>query len=206
MKKITIIIPYNKDRGYLQEAINSVPKRNDVELLVMQGDGLWPENFNKALNFATGDYIKWLHEDDLLLPGAIDLYFQAFEDNNIDFVHGNAFEMHQGTQEKKLWVPGLKIPTLAQMLQKNYIHSSTLMYRKDVFEVIGQMNESPNVYSFEEFEFNLRCLEYGLSIGYVDAPLSIYRRHPKQIIRTVDMDKRTRNRNILIEKYIYASR
>ena len=204
MKTITIIIPYNKDRGYLQEAINSVPKRNDVELLIMQGNGLWPENFNKALHFATGDYIKWLHEDDQLLPGAIDLYFKAFEDNNIDFVHGNAFEMHQGTNEKKLWTPAIKIPTLVQMLQKNHIHSSTLMYRKEVFEVVGQMNESPKVYSFEEFEFNLRCLEYGLSIGYIDVPLSIYRRHPKQIIRTVDADERTRNRNNLLEKYQHA--
>ncbi len=46
-KRVTVIIPYNKDRGWLKEAVNSVPK--DCQLILSKGDGNWPENFNKAL-------------------------------------------------------------------------------------------------------------------------------------------------------------
>ena len=59
--KVTIIIPYKTDRGWLQEAINSVPSW--AQLLVSQGEGSWAQNFNKVLPQATGDYIKFLQED-----------------------------------------------------------------------------------------------------------------------------------------------
>jgi hypothetical protein len=47
-KVATVIIPYKENRGWLNEAIESVP--DDVQLIVSQGDGNWPQNFNKVLN------------------------------------------------------------------------------------------------------------------------------------------------------------
>ncbi|KKL55146.1 hypothetical protein LCGC14_2258350, partial [marine sediment metagenome] len=66
---VTVIIPYNKDRGWLKEAIDSVPK--GVQLLLSKGRQNWPCNFNKVLDQAEGKYIKYLHEDDMLTENCI---------------------------------------------------------------------------------------------------------------------------------------
>ena len=52
------------------------------------------------------------------------------------------------------------------------------MYRKSVFERIGMFDESLDC--AEELEMNLRCLQAGMSIGYVDKFLYYYRRHEQQ--------------------------
>jgi GT2 family glycosyltransferase len=201
--KITVIIPYKIDRGWLKDAIASVPK--DVQLIVSQGEGLWPENFNKGLKQATGDLIKFLHEDDMLYPEAIWEYGKAFKSptfNDIMFAHGNAYEIYMNQERKpKLYKPRITEPTLNELLMKNVIHSATLIYRREVFEKVGAFCESPKVYSFEEYEFNLRCLAAGLKIGYINVPLAYYRRHARQIIRTCDVAERKLNRTELLNTY-----
>jgi len=190
-KKVTVIIPYNKDRGWLKEAVESVP--NGVQLILSKGEGNWPENFNKALHQATGDYIRWLHEDDMLTPNCIEDSIQAIEEQGVDFIHGEAIEIFmnagRGTQR---YSPPIKNPTVQDLLKKNVIHSATLMYKREVFEKVGKMNETLN--TAEEFEFNLRCLKAGLKIGFCNAPLAFYRRHPQQKVRVVPIIEKTRER------------
>jgi hypothetical protein len=197
--KVSVIIPYKEDRGWLQDAVASVPE--GVELILSQGEGNWPQNFNKALKEATGDYIKYLHEDDMLTPNCIEDSVKAMEEQNVDFIHGNAIELYMSNQSQKLYKPAITNPTFHNLLQRNVIHSPTLMYRREVFETVGLFNESDKVHSFEEYEFNLRCLKAGLKIGYCNSTLAIYRRHPRQIIRTVDMAERNNNRMNLINSF-----
>lgn len=197
--KVSVIIPYKVDRGWLKEAVASVPP--DAELILAQGEGNWPQNFNKALKKSTGDLIRWLHEDDMLTTSSIFNTIETFEYYDCDFIHGNAYEIVSGMGFTK-WIPKKQFPTLNDMLKQNYMHSTTLVYRRDVFEKVGLLNESPDVYSFEEFEFNLRCLMAKMKVGYCDAFLAYYRRHPKQCIRTVDKQQRKNNRQKLIDYYL----
>lgn len=197
--KVSIIIPYNRDRGYLQEAIDSVPK--DVQLILSKGDGTWPENFNKALPQAKGEFVKYLHEDDRLTMDSINYYeaaFEVFDPDQVQFIHGSAIEVNQVTKNERLWIPPVKHPSFADLLKNNTIHSATLMYRREIFEKIGGFNESREVYSFEEYEFNLRVLKAGFKIGYIPAPLAYYRRHSQQIIRTVNNQERQVNRKKML--------
>ena len=110
----TVIIPYNKDRGWLKAAIASVPK--DVQLILSKGDGGWPENFNKALPEAKGKYIRYLHEDDMLTENCIADSVQALEDQDVDFIHGNAIEISVG--ERKTYTPRAKHPTIQDLKNK----------------------------------------------------------------------------------------
>ena len=192
--KVTIIIPYNRDRGYLQEAINSVPK--DVQLILSKGDGTWPENFNKALPQAKGEFIKYLHEDDILTENCVRLSVETIE--MFDFIHGDAFEVRLTPYRITRYTPKVKNPTFHDLLNHNSIHSPTLMYRRAIFEKIGGFNESREVYSFEEYEFNLRVLKAGFKIGYCPQPLAYYRRHSQQIIRTVNNHERQANRKKML--------
>ena len=196
---VTIIIPYDKDRGFLQKAVDSVPK--GVQLLISQGPKNWPTNFNKVLSQAKGRFIKWLHEDDMLTPNCIEDSIEAFDRLDVDFIHGNAYEIFEGADRNmRLYIPSITIPTVLDLLNKNIIHSATLMYRKEVFEKVGVMDESLN--TMEEFEFNLRCLKAGLRIGYCNSPLAYYRRHPAQKVRVVPEFKKREERDRVKSKYL----
>ena len=169
--------------------------------MISQGEGNWPQNFNKVLKKATGDFIKYLHEDDMLTSNCINDSVEALLLQNVDFIHGNAIEIDQISGNQVSWVPIIKEPTFYEMIKKNFIHSATLMYRREIFEKIGSFDESAKMLSFEEYEFNLRCLSNGFTLGYCDSFLAYYRRHNRQIIRSVDKRKRTENRNDIVKKY-----
>jgi hypothetical protein len=192
---VTVIIPYNKDRGWLNEAVRSVPR--NVQLLVSQGVGNWPSNFNKVLDQATGKYIRWLHEDDMLTENSIEEAVFAIEEQGVDFIHGNAYELRG--DKNKVYIPRIKVPTVQDLINRNVIHSATLMYKREVFEKVGRMDES--LWTAEEFEFNLRCLRAGFKIGYCDAFLAYYRRHPMQKVRTVPKSDRTNEREMVKKMY-----
>ena len=197
--KVTVIIPYKTDRGWLKDAIASVPEW--VQCIVSQGDGNWPENFNKVLDQATGDYIRWLHEDDMLTPNCIEDSVRAIEEQDVDFIHGEATEifMNAGRATQR-YKPAVQKPTLQDLLNKNVIHSATLMYRRSVFDRVGQMDETLN--TAEEYEFNLRCLKAGMKIGYCAESLAFYRRHPQQKVRVVSKIEKDREREMVRKMFI----
>ena len=196
---VTVIIPYKEDRGWLKEAIDSIPE--GVQILLSQGAGNWPQNFNKALPLAKGRYIKYLHEDDMLAPGCIENSIHAIEEQGVDFIHGEAIVIDKSSKKRKNVRASIARPMVSDLLSKNIIHSATLMYRKEVFEKVGGFNESDKMKSFEEFEFNLRCLKAGLKIGYCNKVLGYYRRHSNQLIKTTDRKQREVYRNELINSY-----
>ncbi len=196
--KVTVIIPYKVDRGWLKEAIASVPK--DVQLLVSQGEGNWPANFNKALPKADGEYIKFLHEDDKLTSNCIADSLLTFQKTGADFIHGDALEIYTTANNKiKKYVPMIKWPTLNDLCKKNHLHSATLMYHRRIFDAIGSFDET--LWSQEEYEFNLRCLKAGFKIGYCNHTLAYYRRHPEQKIRTVSLKDRMIEKQQVLKNY-----
>jgi hypothetical protein len=123
--KVSVIISYKEDRGWLQEAINSVPKW--CQLIVTQGNEGWSKGFNEGLEQATGDYIKYLHEDDMLSENCILDSVKAIEDQKVDFIHGNVIELVMKTGNKNIWVTKNEFPKLQDMIKKNTMHSASMM-------------------------------------------------------------------------------
>ena len=197
--KVTVIIPYNKDRGWLKDAINSIPK--DTPYILSKGNGIWSDNFNKALSQVNTKYVRWLHEDDMLTENSIEDSVKAMEAQGVDILQGNAIEISGDGKILRTYVPKVKNPTIKDLLENNMFHAAAMVYKTDVFQRVGLMNGSKEMYGHEELEFNLRCLKKGMVVGYVDKPLGIYRRHPNQIIRTIDKREKAEKRKQLIEKY-----
>lgn len=174
---VSIIIPYNIDRGWLKEAIDSVYNQNyngKIEILESKSDKSVSYNINQAVKIAKGEYIKYLCEDDFLTPDSIHDSVQAIQ--GYDFIHGvanNVFPTHTHVQR-----PRMKYPTLKDMIESNVIHGGTLMYKREVFDKIGYFDET--LVCAEEYDFNLRCLKFGMKLGYTDKVLYNYRRHEQQ--------------------------
>lgn len=192
LPKVSIIIPYKIDRGFLKEAIDSVNAQTypNIELIICQGDKSVSANINDGIRKSTGDYVKYLCEDDTLTPNSIEDSVKAME--GVDFIHGVANNVF--TYGSSIQVPTHKYPDLDQMLHNNVIHGGTLMYRKEVFEIVGLFNE--NLTCAEEYEFNLRCLNSGMILGYTDSVLYNYRRHDKQKSLGKGIDQKERAKKI----------
>ena len=174
---VSIIIPYRKDRGWLDLAIQSVYDQTykDIELLIQKSDNGVSYNINQGINRASGEFIKYLCEDDMLTPNSISDSVKAME--GVDFIHGNAY-MVKEDGSKTDYLPPVEYPTIKRMLHVNVIHGGTLMYRKEVFEKYGVFDET--LTTGEEYDFNLKLLYHGAVLGYCNSFLYNYRLHPKQ--------------------------
>ena len=191
--KVSIIIPYKEDRGFLQQAINSVPK--DCELIISHGPYNVSTNINNGIKRAKGEYIKYLNDDDMLTANCITDSLEGLK--TADFIHGNAYTIYPGhTSEFR---PPIKIPTLKDMVSRNPLHGGTVMYHRKIFDKIGLFDEK--LLTCEEYEFNMRALKAGFKIGYVDAFLCYYRRHAKQKTRTIKEAVRNIDRQKVRRRY-----
>lgn len=174
---VSIIIPYNKDRGFIDEAINSVKLQTydgKIEVLLSESPNNVSYNINRAVEQCKGDYIKYLCDDDWLTPNSIKDSVDAIQ--GYDFIHGIANNVIRGSAQVQR--PRMKQPTLSDMLESNVIHGGTLMYKRDVFKRVGLFDET--LVCAEEYDFNLRCLKLGMKLGYCDKVLYNYRRHDEQ--------------------------
>ena len=202
-KIVSVIIGYNHDRGWLNEAVESVKnaqiydkKLIEVELIVVHGkNNNIAENLNIGIQAAKGQYIKYLSEDDVLTPNCIEDSLNAFTDD-IDFIHGNSINFRQNGK-MELYKPRHTVFDLKSFLQvlqtkTNFIHGGTLMFKKSFFEKVGLFDTS--LKCAEEHELVLRGLSMGMKIGYCNKTLYKYRRHDKQksLGKGVDQAERMR--------------
>jgi glycosyltransferase involved in cell wall biosynthesis len=179
---VSIIIPYRINRGYLDKAIESIYQQTyqgAIEIIESNHDASVSYNLNQGIKASSGEFIKYLCEDDWLPRNSIKDSVEGMKD--YDFINGNAIAfymegMHAGKRLE--YIPERKNPTCEQLVMYNSIHGGSLMYRRDVFDKVGFFDET--IDCAEEYEFNMRCLFNGLKVGYVDSFLYWYRRHGKQ--------------------------
>jgi glycosyltransferase involved in cell wall biosynthesis len=181
LPQVTVIIPYRENRGYLQLAIQSVKTQTyegDIQLLEMKSNNTVGENLNNGIVLATGDYITYLCDDDLLPANAIaDSVATFIAEPNADFIHGMAHNfLPDGSYA--LHRPAVLRPKIGDLLKRNHIHGGTVMYRASFFEKYGKYNAS--LLTGEEFEMHLRALHRGAVMGYCDSVLYHYRMHGLQ--------------------------
>ncbi len=198
MQKVTVIIPYLENRGWLQEAIDSVPEW--CELIVEQGDHNKSVNFNRALKKATGDIIKVLDEDDKLIEGGLKAQIDTLN-QGYDFVHANAIVIDKDGNEAGDCIPRITTPTFADIWKFNHICNPTTLYKRDVFERLGGYDES--LIKSEDYEYHLRCLHEGMKIGYCNSYVVYCRTHKKQMSKKL-FGSNQRIRQNIRSKYIKA--
>jgi len=178
--KVSVIIPYNRDRGWLKEAVQSVENQiypGEVELILSEGkDKNKSTNLNRGAAEATGLFIKYLDEDDRLQPNCIADSVEVFQNNeNIQFIHGDAVVKTEPSGSVKYHTAPIQVPTASGLRKRNTIHGGTTMYRRAMWDALGGFDESLD--TCEEFDFHLRALKAGYKIGYCHKFLAMYRRH-----------------------------
>ena len=216
--KVSICIPTFNSENYLREAIESALRQNDQDLEIVIVDNCSTDhtgtlvkdfqkrgdrrirfykndrniglvgNFNKCLEYAKGEYIKFLCSDDLLLPECIERMAAALDAHqSVSLVcSGRLFLNRNGEKldfkkysSAETIIRGSSATTRC-LFGKNYIGEPTaVMFRKrDAGRYFRE--DLPQLMDMEMW---LHLLEQGdlLNIG---APLCTIRLHPGQMTHT----------------------
>ena len=217
MVDISIIIPADRDRGWLNEAIESALCQDYPSfevILASDGNpdlkryadrysirysevpkGNLSQNQNAALRIANGEFIKGLAEDDLLYPDALTNLRNAIGDHALvyaralNFGLGKEFsyEPPNSIDAHKLWKG-----------KSSFIHGGTTMFRRDAFWKVGGRDESINC--CEDYDFYLNLLSHGYTFTYCKELVYKYRLHEKQKSRA-GMKNRQKVKDYLYNKY-----
>lgn len=178
--KVSIIIPFNIDRGWLSLAIRSAERQEewklneDYEIIIQQGDCHVGKNFNNAVARSKGDYIKGLAEDDMLAPGCLKTLYPFAVANNLDFTCADAylFENEKLILRRDCSTIPDKVYNLAD---ENTIHGGTILYRRDAMPKWDE-----DLWTAEEYDVTLRMAVAGCRFGKIDEVVYWYRSHPRQ--------------------------
>ena len=205
--RVSVIIPTYNRAAYLVEAVESVMAQgyDDYEVIVAD-DGSTDDTAervaafgesvrylrlahsgrpsvarNRALEVARGELVAFLDDDDRWHPEKLQRQVALFGGEPAPgLVYSDLrFFSTDGVSEPVL-APGQKRAgdIFAALLSDCFVHTSTVILRRSLLDVTGRFDET--MASAEDFDLWLR-LAYAAPVGFVDAPLTLVRRHPGEI-------------------------
>jgi predicted O-linked N-acetylglucosamine transferase (SPINDLY family)/GT2 family glycosyltransferase len=203
---IEIILSEDNSTDKTVEIAKSLKQKSSFDFLILEHNqyGL-AQNWNFCISQAQGKYIKFLFQDDLLEPNAIEeMVNLAEQDEEIGLVFSprrlftnsddanydsNFLRYHEAKDVHKAWSRLQSIQSGQQLLQDLNIldnpinkigEPSTVLIKKEVFEKVGLFN--PEFCQLVDLEMWLRIMSQ-YKVGFVDKVLSHFRIHPQQQTR-----------------------
>ena len=214
MPKVSIIIPVYNGEKYLKEAIDSAINQtyDDIEVIVCDdystdttrdiilsyGDKIiwlgWNVNngtafaLNQGIENASGDYIKWLSADDVLLPDAIENMIKQIEFEGWDEERCIFYTHYHIIDKEGMYLRDFEEPEDHKrgfsLWDRFYGNGSTTLIHKSVFEKCGLFDES--LRHSEDYEFWLRATQlYGIHLALIPIFTINYRNHPDQLTNKI---------------------
>jgi glycosyltransferase involved in cell wall biosynthesis len=210
--RVSVVIPCYNGRRYLDECLRSIAAVDDgsYEAIVVddgskeeirdvverwaplaryvrqpnQGPGAAR---NTGVRETTGEYVRFLDCDDVLLPSALHEQMAMLEAHpEVGFVHGQALKIEPDGRPFEVRRPRFARGTmirsgddeLADLLLGNYVTTSTTLIRRDVLERAGPFRT--DIIGPEDWDCWMRIAQV-TSFGYVDRPVVGYRIHETSI-------------------------
>lgn len=143
-------------------------------------------NFNKAIRFAKGEWIKIIAADDILFPNCCDDYvnyvishpkahfISSFESVYIEtFAEGHCIIKKQAVKDLSFFDLNSG-EQLKKMAYQIYSTAPTMFFSKKLFDNVGGFNEK---YSYEDHPFYVNLLEHGYKMFFMPKITAGYRRH-----------------------------
>jgi glycosyltransferase involved in cell wall biosynthesis len=221
MPKITIIVTAYMDRGWIPEAIHSAMNQtfDDYDIIfcsdgnkalkkyadefyipfVLALKGNYSTAVNYAIRHAKGEWIKILHDDDLLTVNCLTDLYDARGD--ADLVYGNAICFNDDDfGSARTYVPpkDLTIKTLLPIIT-NPINFEAELFRRDMFIDIGGFDTKLGY--AEDYDFLINLLTKGYKTAYCNKSVVWYRHHDRQITGN-EPAMRQAEQDYLVSKYM----
>ncbi len=176
--KLTVLIPYNRDRGWLQQAIDSVKNQSvPVDLILAHSDGTCADNLVKGLDQVNTEFYSVLAEDDWLHEDFAKRMLQKVDGSNggffgdFDLFYSDAYQVKSGG---RVLCRGA-YHGHNDLLKKSFIHGGAVMYKTESVRKVGGYDDT--LETAEEYDLHLKMSHAGMQFAYVNFPLYFYRIH-----------------------------
>lgn len=164
------------------------------------------QNFNRGLAAANGEWIKTIAGDDALFPYIIEEYIKHAQNNpDVKFLHSNIASYNDTLEEKnicslgdtsKYRINSENITPQEQyqiLLRKCRVRAPTVMIKKEVFDLVGNFNESYPLW--EDRPMWLKITSHGIKLHYLNILGAKYRISSSSI-------QKKKNKGKLIPEYV----
>ena len=164
------------DGGSTDSSVDIIKKyQRNVAYWVCEKDRGQTHAINKGFAKATGDFVCFQNSDDIFLPGAFEEFANAIvAHSNYDLFYGD--HKHIDKDDNILDIHKLMpVNFFSQIIRGPFIHNQACFWRRDIFDVIGFLDES---YQFDmDYEFFTRVLYYGYKAKHIPKYLGAFRHH-----------------------------
>lgn len=139
--------------------------------------------WNRMIAEAKGDYICILDDDNRKYPTFMERLVKILDDNP-DYDAATCYSIMDDGVSPRLHnrSSGASYDT---MRNHNHIDTGEVLYRKSVFDRLGGFDESLN--ACEDWDFLLKMFACGFRFGNTQEPLTWYRIHNTQRLKTLDI-------------------
>ncbi|WP_207495336.1 glycosyltransferase [Aridibaculum aurantiacum] len=155
-----------------------------TRLVVAEKNGGLPANCQRGFNASTGDYIKLIAADDILMPRCIESFMNTLQANNADFAYSAVEiidEHNKVVGGDTSFYPSF-FGTLTTKRKKEvfaryaeFLNTPTWFYTRALIEKVGGYETSYRI--LEDHILLMRVLQLDAKLVYVDQPLVQYRVH-----------------------------
>jgi glycosyltransferase involved in cell wall biosynthesis len=165
------------DGGSTDNSVNIIEKYEDyLSYWISEPDKGQANAINKGLRRSTGDVLMWINSDDYLLPKALSLVTEVFNENNsqLGIVYGYCqFIKRDGKifEQRKF----AKFDSGILRFGQNLFAQPASFFHRRVLDKIGLLNENLNFAM--DYEYWIRAYEAGFTFKNVDFPLAAFRMH-----------------------------
>ncbi len=185
---VSIIVPYNEDRGFLRKCLESLYAQTvPVKIIEVYGQRSAACNVNIGLWQVTTEYFKVVGEDDWLPPRSIEDLTEGIGD--APWVVANAINVFG--RDQVVYKPDTL--DFAANVKLNRIHNGGTMYRTEIIKEIGGLDET--LWTAEEYDMHLKLMSLGHLPKYLDKEVYYYRQHGGQKYKKLNDENRKKRAN-----------
>jgi O-antigen biosynthesis protein len=135
--------------------------------------GAW----NKAVQFASGDYLVIANTDDIFFHHAVYMLSEVLDKNSdVGYVFGDQHLEMNGFIDRRVdhghIGKGGKVDNIADLLRQRYFCGSAPMWRNSLHDEIGGFDESFVVAT--DHDWAMRCADAGVGFYYLPESVGIY--------------------------------
>lgn len=172
-RAVEIIIIDDGSTDNLEEMIR--PVWNQVRLIRQENKGQGAAR-NAGIQAAKGEWIAFLDSDDLWDEKKLEIQMNSILTKGYEWGHTKARIIPTSDRPRFFgdWFRDGRSGMIArQLLQTNFICTSSVVLKKDILEEVGCFSEDRELQNFEDYELWLRIAAL-VGIDYVDEPLTLY--------------------------------
>jgi GT2 family glycosyltransferase len=210
---LSVIVPTFNGTSFLPQALESIVRQNDSQIEVIAVDdgstdstiaiiegfkgrlsirlisqnhtGNWVANTNRGLAEAAGQWLSFLHQDDVWLPGRLaSLRAHLAREPNVDFwLHPSWFIDAKAKRLGRWQCPLPAWPAILpprqvceRLLVQNFVSMPAPLFRRELARRVGNLRE--DLWYTADWDYWLKLAETG-RVAYINRPLSGFRLHPQ---------------------------